>query len=44
MENDLIKDLIHESLMAKWAAIFAIIVSVLNIWAFVWLFHLVNKS
>jgi hypothetical protein len=43
MENDLIKDLIRESLMAKWAAIFAMLVSIFNVWAFVWLFHLVNQ-
>lgn len=42
MENDLVKDLIRESLFAKWAAMFSVVVSIFNMLAFFWFFHLWN--
>lgn len=43
MENDLIKDLINESLFVKRIAIFSLIVSICNVFVFYWIFKLVNS-
>lgn len=44
MDNELIKDLLRESLLVKWVTLFCLIVSLLNIIGFVWIFHLVNNT